>query len=118
MLVKYIGTDPRELDGLGVVQPGDTIEVPDVGEPGTIFAGRAPSARYVAAMAELRAAHVAADHERRVALVREITGWIDDSGVTHPALDDGEGLLQQHELWQPATKKTTRPAVAGEEAQP
>lgn len=118
MLVKYVGPDPRELDGLAVVQPGDTIDVPATGEPGTHFAGRAPSARYLEAMAELRAAHVAADHELKARLVREITGWIDDAGVTHPPLDAGEGLLQQHELWQPVKKKETSPAAAGEEARP
>ena len=117
MQVKYVGADAREIDDVGVVKPGDIINVPATGEPGTCFAGRPPAPRLVAAMQELRDAHLAADHARKVELVREITGWIDEDGTEHPPLDDGAGLLQQYELWAPvnAKKKTTAPA---EEAQP
>lgn len=104
MQVKYVGPfDAIELDGVGVVNHGETVDV------AAELAGRPPSARVEAAHAELRDAVAALDHERAKALREEIVD-----------LDHGAGLLAQPGNWQPvgASKSTSKAAAGGEEAQP
>jgi hypothetical protein len=102
MQVKYVGPfDAIELDGVGIVKQGETVDVPaDV-------AGRPPVARVEAAHAELGAAVGALDHERAKALREEIVD-----------LDHGAGLLAQTSNWQAVTSKSSKSVASGEEAQP
>lgn len=102
MKVKYVGPfDAVELDGIGVVRNGATIDVADS------VAGRPPSPRVEPAHLELRDAIEALDHDRAVALREEIIG-----------LDHGSGLLAQPANWQAVTTSKIKAAVGGEEAQP
>jgi hypothetical protein len=101
MQVKYIGPfDAIELDGVGIVKQGETVDV------SAEAAGRPPVARVEAAHAELGAAVGALDHERAKALREEIVD-----------LDHGAGLLAQTSNWQ-AVSKSSKSAASGEEAQP
>lgn len=102
MQVKYVGPfDAVEVDGVGIVKHGETVDVP------AELAGRPPAARVEAAHVELRDAVAALDHERAKALREEIVD-----------LDHGAGLLAQSGVWQAVSSKSSKAAVGGEEAQP
>jgi hypothetical protein len=98
MQIKYVGPfDAVELDGVGVVAAGQTIDV----DPAV--AGHAPSPRLAAAHLELHAAIGALDHELAKALREEIIG-----------LDPGAGLLAQSDNWQAVTTTKSSKAATSE----
>ncbi len=106
--VRHIGTNgPVDLEGFGTVAPGQIIQVPAEGAPGTVFAGRRPAARVEKAHLELAAAIADHDHPRAAELREEIVG-----------LEPGSGLLAQTANWEavkaPAAEKPSTSTTTSE----
>lgn len=102
-----------ELDGIGIVEAGATVDVP------ADLAGRPPSAEYLKALDDMVTAVQNVDHQAARDLRKAITGYIDVDGTEVPPLDRGAGLLAQPDNWEPVTlKKGAQSATTAEEAQP